>query len=75
MNLQDISGQRQLAFMQQFDYIREAGTPAEHKAAEAIAKELASFGVTGVLEPFTIDTYAVDKVTFTVTERMRKRIP
>ncbi len=72
MNLQDISGQRQLAFMQQFDYIREAGTPAEHKAAEAITKELASFGVTGVLEPFTIDTYAVDKVTFTVTEPYEK---
>ena len=45
MNLQEICGQRQLTFMQKFDYIREAGTPGELKAAKEIQAELASFGV------------------------------
>ena len=45
MNLQEICGQRQLTFMQKFDYIREAGTPGELKAAKEIHTELASVGV------------------------------
>ena len=33
MNLNEICGQRQLTFMKEYDYIREAGTEAEEKAA------------------------------------------
>ena len=34
MNTNEISGKRQLEFLADFDYIREAGTAGEEKAAE-----------------------------------------
>ena len=36
MNTNEISGKRQLEFLADFDYIREAGTAGEEKAAERI---------------------------------------
>ena len=45
MEYNEICGKRQLEFMKQFDYIREAGTDGEEKAALEIQKELKSFGV------------------------------
>ena len=50
MNVNEISGQRQLAFMKQFDYIREAGTDGELQAAQTIQQELEGFGVESHLE-------------------------
>lgn len=72
MNLQEISGQRQLTFMNQFDYIREAGTPAELQAAQAIQTELSSFGVSSHTEEFEIDTYQILEATLTITEPYEK---
>lgn len=72
MNFNEISGQRQLAFMQQFDYIREAGTPAELQASQTIQQELAGFGVDSRTEEFEIDTYQILEATFTVTEPYEK---
>ena len=43
MNTNEISGKRQLEFLADFDYIREAGTAGEEKAAERIQKTLDSF--------------------------------
>ena len=40
MKANTISGQRQYAFVSQFNYIREAGTKGEEKAACRIEKEL-----------------------------------
>ena len=40
MKANTISGQRQYAFVSQFNYIREAGTEGEEKAACRIEKEL-----------------------------------
>ena len=40
MNTNEISGKRQLEFLADFDYIREAGTAGEEKAAERIQKTL-----------------------------------
>ena len=37
MNTNEISGKRQLEFLADFDYIREAGTAGEEKAAESSA--------------------------------------
>ena len=72
MNLQEISGQRQLTFMQKFDYIREAGTPAELQAAQDIQKELASFGVESHTEEFEIDTFQILEASLTITEPYEK---
>lgn len=72
MNFNEICGQRQLTFMQQFDYIREAGTPAELQAAQTIQQELAGFGVDSHTEEFEIDTYQILEAAFTVTEPYEK---
>lgn len=72
MSLHEISGKRQLEFMQQFTYIREAGTEGELKAALAIQEELKSFGVESRLEEFEIDTWKILEAEFTVTEPFEK---
>ena len=64
MNTNEISGKRQLEpfFWQIFDYIREAGTAGEEKAAERIQKTLDSFGVPeSHLEEFSFDTFSDKK--------------
>lgn len=68
MNLHEISGKRQLEFVKQFDYIREAGTEGEQRAALAIREELDCLGVESRLEEFEFDTWKILKVEFTVTE-------
>ena len=45
MSKNTISGQRQMDFVSKFNYIREAGTPSEEKAASLIREELKSFGM------------------------------
>lgn len=72
MDFTEISGKRQLAFMQDFDYIREAGTEAEQRAAERIAEEIRSFGLTPETEEFTIDTYEIEEAGFAVTGPYQK---
>lgn len=72
MDLYEISGQRQMDFMKKFDYIREAGTEGEKKAAETILQELNSFGVEGRLESFEIDTCRIQEASFSVTEPYKK---
>ena len=74
MEYNEICGKRQLEFMKQFDYIREAGTDGEEKAALEIQRELKSFGVDSRLEEFEIDTWRILKAEFTVTEPFEKRI-
>ncbi len=59
MEYNEICGKRQLEFMKQFDYIREAGTDGEEKAALEIQRELKSFGVDSRLEEFEIDTWRI----------------
>ncbi len=72
MIMNEICGKRQLAFMEQFTYIREAGTEGEMKAALAIQKELESFGVESRQEEFEIDTWKIIEAEFTVTEPFEK---
>ena len=72
MSLHEISGKRQFAFMEQFTYIREAGTEGERKAALAIQDELKSFGVDSRQEEFEFDTWNVIEAEFTVTEPFEK---
>ena len=42
MNTNEISGKRQMEFLAEFDYIREAGTVGEEKAATIIQETLNS---------------------------------
>ena len=72
MNTNEISGKRQLEFLADFDYIREAGTAGEEKAAERIQKTLDSFGVESHLEEFSFDTFQIKKVKLKVTEPYTK---
>ena len=50
-----------MEFLADFDYIREAGTAGEEKAAERIQKTLDSFGVESHLEEFSFDTFQIKK--------------
>lgn len=79
MKANTISGQRQYAFVSQFNYIREAGTEGEEKAACRIEKELSEiaekWGQSELQirrEPFEIETWQVDEAVFTVTEPYEK---
>lgn len=72
MSLNEICGKRQLEFMQQFTYIREAGTEGELKAALAIQEELKSFGVDSRQEEFEFDTWKILEAELTVTEPFEK---
>ena len=72
MILKEISGQRQLEFMKNFDYIREAGTEGEIKAAASIQEYLKSFGVDSHVEEFEFHGWKVCEATFTVTEPFEK---
>ena len=72
MNLNEISGQRQLAFMGHFDYIREAGTEGERRAALTIQRELENFGIDSHLEEFAFDTWKSVEAVFTVTKPYEK---
>lgn len=68
MNKRNISGQRQMDFVSKFDFIREAGTDAEKKAAALIREELSSFGMDSHLEEFPFYTWEIRKAAFAVTE-------
>ncbi len=72
MILKEISGQRQLEFMKNFDYIREAGTEGEIKAAASIQEYLKSFDVESHQEEFEFHTWKVYEASFTVTEPFKK---
>ena len=68
MNKRNISGQRQMDFVSKFNFIREAGTDAEKKAAVLIREELSSFGMDSRLEEFPFYTWEIRKAAFAVTE-------
>lgn len=72
MNTNEINGKRQMEFLKRFDYIREAGTLGEEKAAKIIQETLSSFGVESCLEEFSFDTFQVKKAKLTVTEPYTK---
>lgn len=72
MSKNTISGQRQMDFVVKFNYIREAGTPTEEKAASLIREELKSFSMESVLSEFTFDTWEIRKAELTVTEPYNK---
>lgn len=72
MSKNTISGQRQMDFVSKFNYIREAGTPTEEKAASLIQAELKSFGMESRIEEFSFDTWEIRKAELTITEPYHK---
>lgn len=72
MDFTKISGNRQYSFMQRFDYIREAGTDAEERAAKQIAEEIESLGLAPKTEEFEFETQELLETGFEVTEPYRK---
>ena len=72
MEKNEISGQRQMEFLKKFDYIREAGTEGEAKAAHLIQEELKELGVENHIEEFSFDTFQINHAKLTVTEPYHK---
>ena len=72
MEKKEISGQRQMEFLKKFDYIREAGTEGEAKAAHLIQEELKKLGVENHIEEFSFDTFQINHAKLTVTEPYHK---
>lgn len=72
MEKTEISGQRQMEFLKKFDYIREAGTEGEEKAAHLIQEELNELGVKNRIEEFSFDTFQINHAKLTVTEPYHK---
>lgn len=68
----EISGERQLDFVKKFDYVREAGTEGEYRAAAALQEELGSFGMTSHQEEFTFEDCVIEEASFVVTEPYEK---
>lgn len=52
---------------------RLVGTPGEHKAAEYIAEQFRSWGLTARFQRFPVTSFGVDKATFEVFDRGRWR--
>lgn len=72
MDINEISGQRQFEFVSRFNYIREAGTLSEEKAALTIQEELKKFGAESRLEKFLFDTFEIKTARLAVTEPYEK---
>ena len=72
METREISGQRQMEFLENFNYIREAGTENEKKAAETILDTLKSFGVRGHLEEFPFETFQIKNARLRITKPYEK---
>lgn len=70
-----ISGRHALDFANRFDYIREAGTDGEKRAAEAIAEAVSQSGFEPAIEEFTIPVQIADAVSFRVTAPFDKKYP
>lgn len=75
MDLSQISGDRAYRFLQEFEYVREAGTEGERAAAEAICARLHLLGLEPEIEEFPIRRRATKKAVFRVTKPFVKDYP
>ncbi len=71
-NQKQIDGQRQMDFASKFNFVREAGTSGEEKAAQLIREELEGFGADCQEEPFIFETFRMKEARFVVTEPYEK---
>lgn len=71
MNTKEISGKRQMEFLAGFDFVREAGTAGEVKAAKMIRDTLDSFGVKNWMEEFSFWGFRINRAVLKVVELLR----
>ena len=72
MNTKEISGKRQMEFLAGFDFVREAGTAGEVKAAKMIRDTLDSFGVKNWMEEFSFWGFRINRAVLKVVEPYQK---
>lgn len=72
MNTKEISGKRQMEFLAGFDFVREAGTVGEVKAAKMIRDTLDSFGVKNRMEEFDFWGFRINRAVLKVVEPYQK---
>lgn len=66
---------RAFALLQKLNFVREAGSAEELRAARLLQEELASFGVQSTLEPFEIDDAEACSAELTVLAPYRAQVP
>lgn len=72
MDINNISGTRQYEFVNEFNYIREAGTLGEKKASETILEKLEDLRISGKAEKFEFETYEIVEQYLKVTKPYEK---
>ena len=72
MYTKEISGERQMEFLSKFDFIREAGSDGEVKAAELIRDFLDGFGAKGRMEEFPFYGFRMKRAVLKVVEPYQK---
>lgn len=72
MDLKKINGRHAMDFVNQFDYIREAGTAADRKAADTIIESVKALGASPITEKFTVPATYIDKAVFKITSPFEK---
>ena len=72
MNTKEISGRRQMEFLAGFDFVREAGTAGEVKAAKMIRYTLDSFGVKNRMEEFDFWGFRINRAVLKIVEPYQK---
>lgn len=75
MDAEQISGNAAFEFLSHFDYIREAGTGGEEKAAIQLSEQLRGLGLTPETEEFPVSRYQVKRAFFRVTKPFVKEYP
>lgn len=72
MYTKEISGERQMEFLSRFDFIREAGSEGEVKAAELIRDFLDGFGAKSRMEEFPFYGFRMKRAVLKVVEPYQK---
>lgn len=72
MYTKEISGERQMEFLSKFDFIREAGSEGEVKAAELIRDFLDGFGAKSRMEEFPFYGFRMKRAVLKVVEPYQK---
>lgn len=72
MKIDQISGKRQYDFVSQFQYVREAGTEAEERAAAQIQEYLKDFGAESRQELFSFEDWREEDARLIVTAPYQK---
>ena len=71
-DMNEIDGRDALGFVSRFDYIREAGTEGEERAAREIVSALEDLGEKPAVETFPIEAHTIERAVFRMTAPFEK---